>query len=170
METTVTGLFPDSATATRARQDLLAAGFPPEAITTLTRETKGLHDLLGEETSDALRGAAIGAGTGAVGLAVAAAAMSPLALGVFEAHWALAAPAGAAIGGAIGGVIGFLIGSATGHQVQEQYEVLIENGAQALAVNTDGRHAAIAFETLRRAGGVELSTSVHRKSHVRATA
>jgi gas vesicle protein len=170
METTVSGLFPDSRAASRAREELENGGFAPETIMVLTRDTEGLHELLGEETSDAARGAVVGGVVGAVGLAIAVVAMSSPPLLLFELHWVLAALAGVVVGGIAGALIGLLIGSATGHQVQEEYEAMIENGGQLLAVNTDARHAVAAFEALRRSGGAALSTSVHRKHHVRDSA
>lgn len=170
METTVTGLFPDATACKRAQQALESEGFQRQEITVLTRDSENLHELLGEETSDAARGAFVGAVVAAVGLSIAAAALALPPLSVFASHWAVCAAFGLVIGGVAGAVIGLLIGSGTGHQVQEEYEHMIERGGQVVAVNTDLRHATKAHAVLQRSGGSALSTSVHRKAHVRETA
>jgi uncharacterized protein YcfJ len=103
-------------------------------------------------------------------MAVAAAALAMPPLSVFESHWLICAAFGAVIGAVTGAVIGLLIGSGTGHQVQQEYEHMIELGGQLIAVNTDLRHATQAHSVLQRTGGLALSTSVHRKAHVSATA
>lgn len=170
METTITGLFPDPKKALDARRELLKAGFSTAELKTLTRDTEGLHDLLREETSDALRGTYVGVVTGALGFGLGAVLLSPLGFGVLPVHWLIAGTVGALLGGGAGGVIGLGIGSATGHQVQEQLQVSIENGAELLAVNTTGGMAGTAAEVLKRAGAIEVSTSVHARSHVRVPA
>ena len=170
METTVTGLFPDADAARRAQQELEREGFAPEAITLLTRDSPNLHQMLGEETSDAVRGAAVGGAVASFGMAIAGIALALPPLSVFDMHWAWCAVVGAMAGGVAGAVIGLLIGSGTGHQVQQEYEHLIEGGGQLVAVNTDGGHASRAHGVLQRSGGSLLSTSVHAKVHVGQTA
>ena len=165
METTITGLFATDALAHKARLDLEAAGFGAEHTMVITEETDHRHELLGEETSDAARGARLGALVGAIGMGIAGAALTLPPLSVFQGHFAVAALYGAMAGGVTGGLIGFLVGSATGHMVQEEYEHGIERGGVVVAVNTDRHHAAKAHDVLAHAGGQSLSTSVHRKHH-----
>ena len=168
METTVTGLFESASAAQRAVHDLGAAGFAAASITLITNETTDRHHLIGEETSDSARGAAIGAGVGGVGMAIGGIVMAVPPVDLFTMHPILAALLFGALGSLGGLVIGVLVGSATGHQVQEEYEHLIENGAVLLAVNTDGAHAHRAHQLLAEAGGTMLSTSVHRRHHTAA--
>lgn len=170
METTVTGLFSDADAAQRARQELEREGFGHGEITVLNKETDHLHELLGEETSDAERGAILGAVVGGIGAAIGAITLCLPPLEVFDAHWAIAALVGAGIGGVASAGIGFLVGSATGHQVQEEYEHCIEQGGQVIAINTDRAHAAKAYNMLERFGGQGLSTAVHHKHHAKETA
>jgi len=170
METTVTGLFPDAESARRARLELEKQGVPGASIDVLTRDTANLHALLREETADAERGAAVGSVVAGLGMAIGASALALPPLSVFPVPWPYAAMGGAVCGVIAGGIIGLLIGSGTGHQVQEEYESLIERGGIVLAINTDRAHAHQALAMLRRCGGQALSTSVHRKHHVRATA
>ena len=165
METTVTGLFATATAAQKARIALEAAGFAADHTMVITDETDHRHELLGEETSDGVRGARLGAVVGAVGMGIAGAAMALPPVSLFEIHFAMAALGGAAAGTLAGGLIGLLVGSATGHQVQEEYEHGIERGGVVVAVNTDRVHAGKAHEMLVAAGGQSLSTSVHAKHH-----
>jgi hypothetical protein len=165
METTITALFATADAAQRARRELEAAGFSKEHTMVITEQTEHRHELLGEETSDAVRGARLGAIVGAIGMGLGGAALTLPALSVFQGNPLVAAIYGAIAGGCTGGLIGLLVGSATGHQVQEEYEHGIEDGGVVLAVNTDGPHSAKALEVLTRTGGTSLSTSVHAKHH-----
>ena len=165
METTVSGLFATAAAAQKARHDLQSAGFPVEHTVVIDNETEHRHELLGEETSDAVRGSRLGAIVAAVGMAIGGAAMALPPVSLFEVHFLYAALGGALLGAVGGGIIGFLVGSATGHQVQEEYEHGIERGGVVVAVNTDGAHAHKAHDVMVRAGGHSMSTSVHSRHH-----
>jgi len=165
METTITGLFTTAAAAQQAQSALQAAGFGADHTMVINAETHHRHELLGEETSDAVRGSTLGGVVGAVGMAIAAVALALPPVSLLQVPVALAALGGAACGAVAGGLIGFLVGSATGHQMQEEYEYGIERGGVVVAVNTDRVHAAKAHEVLVRSGGHSLSTSVHRKHH-----
>ena len=168
METTVTGLFANANEVQQAQRELAEAGFAPAAITVITRDTDNRHELLGEETSDAARGVMLGAVVGGVGMAIGGAAITMLPAMPFEFHPLVGLLLGAVFGAATGALIGLLVGSATGHQVQEQYEHLIEAGNVLVAVNTDRVHAQKAHDVLQRLGGRELSTSVHRRHNAPA--
>ncbi|MFY9343115.1 MAG: hypothetical protein WAT39_11530 [Planctomycetota bacterium] len=170
METTVTGLFPDADSARRARLELERGGARADSIELITRETSHVHQLLGEETADAARGAGIGALVGGFGAAVAGAALALPPIALFATPWFLSALVAGVCGAAGGALIGLLIGSATGHQVQEEYEHSIERGGVVLAVNTDRLHAASTLSVLRSCGGTALSTSVHRRHRLHASA
>lgn len=170
METTVTGLFPDAEVAAKAQRELVREGFTAAEISLITRDSEDLHSLLGEETSDATRGAIIGGVVGAVCSACAGAVLALPPVQLFEVGWPFAALAGAFVGGVVAGAIGFLVGSATGHQVQEEYEHRIERGDQLIAINTDHQHATKALDMLQTFGGQLLSTAVHGRLHRRATA
>ncbi|MEO6595786.1 MAG: hypothetical protein ABIP94_13630 [Planctomycetota bacterium] len=165
METTVTGMFATAEAAQKARMELERAGLSPSSTVLISEATEHRHQLLGEETSDATRGSLLGAIVGALGMGVGGAAMALPPVSLFEAHFLMTGIAGGLCGAIAGGAIGFLVGSATGHQVQEHYENAIEHGGVVLAVNTDRVHAALAHSVLERAGGKDLSTSVHGKHH-----
>ena len=164
METTITALFATAEAAQKARRELESAGFGTDHTMVITEQTEHRHELLGEETSDGIRGGRLGAIVGAIGMGIGGAAVN-LPGSVFQGNPAVAAIYGAIAGGVTGALIGLLVGSATGHQVQEEYEHGIDDGGVVVAVNTDGPHSAKAVEVLTRAGGHSLSTSVHAKHH-----
>jgi hypothetical protein len=168
METTVTGVFGSAADAQRAAHELAEEGFGGEAIEVITSETEDRHARIGADTSDAVRGATIGASVGGIGMAIGGIAMSVPPLLLFELQPVFAALLFGALGAVAGLVIGLLVGSATGHQVQQEYEHVIENGGVLLAVSTDGARSARAQALLARCGGTMLSSSVHRQHHVQA--
>lgn len=163
METTVTAVFPDEDQAQKAVEALLGAGFTAEQVEQVHKDTPNRHQLLGAETSDAARGAWLGAFVGGGGMGFAGVLMSVPPLQLFELHPVLGALVFGALGGVGGAVIGWLVGSGTGHQVQEEYETLLDEGGVLIAVNTDRQHGVRAREVLVAAGGRALSTSVHRR-------
>ena len=164
METTVTGVFSTQDAARAAEVRLGDAGFAQDDIEHIDSGTPNRHQLIGEETSDLMRGAVLGAGVGALGMAIGGVAMAGP-IGLFEMSLVLATLVFGARGAMGGLVIGLLVGSATGHQVQEEYEHMIDAGGVLLAVNTDQSHATRAEQVLAEAGGQKLSVSVHRKHH-----
>jgi len=161
METTVTGVFADRQAAQGAVQQLESAGFGKECIELIDQGTPDIHHKIGEETSDLAGGARVGAAVGGVGGVIAGAAQAA----VFDAGPVVGALVGGAICAMAGAGIGVLIGSATGHQVQEEYEHVLERGGVLVAVNTDRNHASAANAVLARTGGSMLSTSTHRAHH-----
>lgn len=158
METTVTGVFADPQAAQRALQMLGSAGFGHERIDRIDHDTPDYRQKVGQETSDLARGALLGAALCAFGSALAGAGLA----GIWESTLLRGAAFGAVVGAVVGAAVGLLIGSATGHQVQEEYEHMLEGGAVLLAVNTDAAHATQARAILAQAGGTMLSTAVHR--------
>jgi hypothetical protein len=165
METTVIGRFESRGAAAKAAKLLRRAGFARDELVLIRQGSQHRHDLLLEETADALRGTVVGAVVGGIGAGIAGA----LAAGpVFGTPWALALVVGG-LGGAFGGgLLGYLIGSATGHQVQEHLEQRVAQGDVVLAVNTDTGHADRAHDVLRQAGSAEIARSVHRRHHAAA--
>ena len=164
METTVTGVFAADAQARAVVDQLVKAGFARENVMLVTADTPHRHELIGEETADSTRGAMFGAMVGGVAATVAAVAVFASFPG-FGVHAVWGGIGGAVFGVVGGGVIGFLVGSATGHQVQEEYEHVLDAGSVMVAVNTGGTQATKAHELLAAAGAAMLSTSVHRKHH-----
>lgn len=166
METTVTGMFADRQAAQNAVQQLETAGFGEACIELIDQGTPDIHHRIGKETSDVAGGALVGAVIGAVGGVIAGAALAA----VFGAGSVLGGLVGGAVGALAGAGIGVLIGSATGHQVQEEYEHVLERGGVLVAVNTDRSRASAASAVLARVGGSMLSRSTHRGHHARQRA
>jgi hypothetical protein len=140
-------------------EQLAQQGFAREDVMLVTADTPHRHELIGEETGDASRGAIVGVAVGGLGSLLAGAAISSL----FDAGLLVGGVVGALLGACAGGVIGLLVGSGTGHMVQEEYEHLLESGAVLLAVNTDRAHGANAQRLLAEAGATAVSSSVHRR-------
>jgi len=159
METTVTGVFTDEARGRAVMEQLVQQGFAREDVLLVTADTPHVHQLIGEETGDASRGAIIGVAVGGLGSLLAGAAISSL----FDASLLAGGAVGALLGAGAGGLIGLLVGSGTGHMMQEEYEHLLETGAVLLAVNTDRAHGANAQRLLAEAGAIGLSSCAHRR-------
>ncbi|HLQ36599.1 MAG TPA: hypothetical protein VK348_02270 [Planctomycetota bacterium] len=155
---TVTGMFKDENAASTAAGKLIADGFAKERISIVSAATPQIHEIVGAETSDVARGMLVGGLVGAAGGAVAGVALA----GVFGAGLLAAGIAGALICGLGGAALGLLIGSATGHQVQAEYEYLLEQGGVLLGVHTDRAHAAAVHAALAAAGAEHVSDSLHR--------
>ena len=131
----------------------------------LSRGSANLHDAIGAETSDGVRGMRVGAIVAAIGHAIGGAVISLPPVSLIQVHWAIAAAVGAVVGAIAGAMIGYFIGAITGQQVQAEYEAEIARGGELLAVNTDGAHASKAYAVLQRCGGEQLSTAVHGANH-----
>jgi len=160
MTTTITAVFPSETHAIQAVRSLLVAGFDEACIEVIRDDTPDRHRLVGWETSDWLRGALLGGVIGALGMLVSAWAMTgPLAAIDMDTGAALIDFGG--FGAVFGSMIGLLVGSGTGHQQQEHYEYLLENGSVLLAVNACRRRAKMVLCLLTIAGGKGRSTSVH---------
>ncbi len=159
METTITGVFNNVADADRVIQQLVASGFPRDAIVLVTSDNPNRHAILGAETSDVTRGFATGTTVAGIGGMIGGIVLSSF----FGASFWAGALVGATIGALGGAVLGSLIGSGTGHQVQEEYEHMLETGAVVIAVDTDREHAQRAQSILHAGGGSALSRSVHRR-------
>lgn len=170
METTITGLFHDAEAVQRARRALEQEGFRDESITLLSNDSENLHDTLGEETCDGVRGMWFGGVIAAIGMGIGGAVISLPPVSLIQAHWLIPAGAGVVIGALSGALLGYFIGAITGQQVTQEYEAELARGGQLLAVNTDSFHAAKAQTVLERCGGSALSTAVHSKTHVQQTA
>jgi outer membrane lipoprotein SlyB len=152
-------VFPNVADADRVIQQLVASGFARDAIVLVTNDNPNRHEILGEETSDVTRGFATGTTVAGIGGMVGGMVLSSF----FGASVWTGAAVGAAIGALAGAVLGSLIGSGTSHQVQEEYEHLLDSGAVVIAVDTDREHAHRAQRILHAGGGSALSRSVHRR-------
>jgi hypothetical protein len=162
VETTITGILASREQATEVVRQIEAAGVPHAAIAQITKDTPNRHAILGKETADLARGIYLGGIVGGIGGVVAGAAMTTL-VPSFPLSPVTGALVFGVLGAIAGGGIGVLVGSATGHQVQEEYEHMLEHGGVLVAVNTDRVHATRVYDLLHAAGASALSTSVHMR-------
>jgi hypothetical protein len=150
MTVTISRLYDDYATASRAVQELAAAGVPRSEISVVASNADNWyagHDAAADRTArggkidrdrdgtdDRAEGAAVGAGIGATlgGAAGLLAGLGLLAIPglgpVVAAGWLAATAAGAAAGGATGGIIGALGESGIGEDEAHVYAEGVRRG------------------------------------------
>ncbi|MBA4696914.1 MAG: hypothetical protein H2069_05990 [Legionella sp.] len=139
-----TEIFKDQASAEKAYQDAIKAGYKPEDINVLMSEEthKKYHDsVLVKEGSKASTGLGVGSATGAVlgGIAAAIAAVGT-ALVIPGAGLVIAGPlaaglAGAGAGSIAGGMVGALIGWGIPEEKAKAFELGIKSGGVVLGVH-----------------------------------
>ena len=133
MANIVTGIFHKSYDATRAVDDLHAAGFMTDDISVLTSESTSEHAFAVKTGSKVGEGAAIGAGVGGAiaALVVGLTAVGVVAsggLGLVAAGPIVAALAGAGAGAAAGGLVGGLVGLGIPEHEAKYYDGAIQKG------------------------------------------
>jgi len=162
---TVAGVFDDRSDAEKALNELKDAGFTPDQVSVVakdTRETKDMverSDMGGAETSGIGTGALLGGlFGGAAGWLIGIGALAIPGIGPVVAAGALATTiGGAAVGAVAGGLIGALVGAGIPEEDARTYETHVKEGrilitAQA-ATPTAAQAAQDAFE---RFGGTEV--------------
>ena len=141
--TSVFGIYTDTANAERAVQALKDAGFSNNDISALFPDKKGTKDFAHEKNTKAPEGATTGAGTGALlggglGWLAGIGALAIPGLGPFIAAGPImAALAGAGVGGAVGGLTGALIGMGIPEYEAKRYEGRVKEGGILLSVHSD---------------------------------
>jgi len=162
---TVAGVFNNQSDAQQALNELKAAGFSPDQISVVakdTRETQSMvesSDMDGAETTGAGTGALLGGVTGGIaGWLVGIGALAIPGIGPIVAAGALATTlGGAAIGAAAGGLIGALVGAGIPEEDARVYETHVRDGrilitAQA-TTTAESQSARDAFD---RFGGADV--------------
>lgn len=180
MSHTVAGVFNEPRHAEMALNELKDAGFTPDQVSVVardTRETKDMverSDMAGAETSGATAGAFLGGITGGiVGWLVGIGALAIPGIGPIVAAGPIAAALGtagatAAAGAGIGVVAGGLIGALTGWGFSEAeakaYQDGVERGDILLAIEVpdDGDIDDRVEDVLKRDGGDRVSTGTVR--------
>jgi hypothetical protein len=170
---TVAGVFPVQTQAQQALQDLQTAGFAPQRVSVIARDTERARDVAEETGAEVPTGAAAGAGAGAVlgGLAgwlIGIGALAIPGIGPVVAAGPIAAALGvggttAAVGAGVGAVAGGLVGALTGWGFSEsearEYQERVGRGDILLAVEVpDDQDTGRAEDILRRSGGERVST------------
>jgi len=143
MGTSVFGIAQSRDQASRIVEALRVAGFPYSAISALSSDKSGTHDLAAVKETKAPEGAATGAGAGglvggALGLLAGIGALAIPGVGpLIAAGPILATLSGTAVGAAVGGVAGALVGLGIPEYEAKRYEGKIIGGSVLLAVHTD---------------------------------
>ena len=162
---TVAGVFNDQSDAQQALNALKAAGFSPDQVSVVakdTSETKTMvesSDMGGAETSGIGAGALMGGlFGGAAGWLVGIGALAIPGIGPIVAAGALATTlGGAAIGAAAGGLIGALVGAGIPEEDARGYETHIREGRILITAQaTTATEAQSARDAFDRYGGTDV--------------
>jgi hypothetical protein len=158
MSHTVAGVFDDTRHAEMALNELKDAGFSPEQVSVVAKDTGETEsmvehsDMAGAETTGAGTGALLGGITGGIaGWLVGIGALAIPGIGPVVAAGALATTlGGAAIGAAAGGLIGALVGAGIPEEDARGYETYVRQGRVLLTAQAStaqqAQKARAAFE------------------------
>jgi uncharacterized membrane protein len=150
MHTTVTGVFPNQRLASLATRNLVSAGFRPDEVQVVDASTPARHEFIERSTLDTKRAVILGLVFGAIGGALAGAALA----GVFGLWQAVVV--GGLAAGAGGAVLGLFVGRSTKSQVQEELEHQVDAGTVLVSVSTDSAHGAGLQGLLAKEGGSSM--------------
>jgi len=173
---TVAGVFNNQSDAQRALNELKSAGFTPEQVSVVakdTSETKAMveqSDMGGAETTGAGTGALLGGLTGGIaGWLVGIGALAIPGIGPIVAAGALATTlGGAAIGAAAGGLIGALVGAGIPEEDARTYETHVKEGRILITAQaTDAAQMQGARDAFDRFGGSDVRA--YDMSHTTST-
>lgn len=157
MTRTIAGLFPDAESAERAIVDLKNAGFGPDRIGVVLRDSREAAEMADEQgtatTEGGVAGSLIGITAGAV-LAATGTLVIP-GIGPFVSAGILAT---SLVGGAAGWLVGALVGLGIPKDEAQYYEDRVQRGSALVTVDAAEReHEA---RTILRGNGAE--TIEHR--------
>jgi hypothetical protein len=179
MTITVSRLFDDYDTASRAVRDLEAAGIRRDDISIVASNADNWYSSDGSRkvdrdadgTDDRAEGAATGAGVGATvggvaGLLAGLGLMAIPGLGpVVAAGWLAATAAGAAAGGVTGGIVGALTQAGVSEEDAHVYAEGVRRGGTLVTARVpDGERARIDGILDRSAVNIRDRANVYRKS------
>jgi len=162
---TVAGVFETHDHAEKALNELKDAGFTPDQISVVakdTRETKTMverSDMDGAETSGIGTGALLGGLTGGLaGWLVGIGALAIPGIGPIVAAGALATTlGGAAVGAVAGGLIGALVGAGIPEDDARAYETHVKEGRILITAQATNREQAqAARDAFDRFGGTDV--------------
>jgi hypothetical protein len=162
---TVVGVFDGPDPAERALNALKDAGFTPEQVSVVakdTRETQSMvdrSDMAGAETTGAATGAFLGGITGGVaGWLVGIGALAIPGIGPIVAAGALATTlGGAAVGALAGGLIGALVGAGIPEEDARTYETHVREGRILITAHAPtSQQAQDARDAFDRYGGADV--------------
>lgn len=162
---TVAGAFDEPRHAEMALNDLKDAGFSPDQVSVVARDTKESEAMVdrsnmgGAETAGAGTGALLGGITGGIaGWLVGIGALAIPGIGPIVAAGALATTlGGAAVGAVAGGLIGALVGAGVPEEDARSYETHVKEGRILLTAQAATREQAQrARDAFDRHGGRDV--------------
>ena len=162
---TVVGVFDGPNHAEMALTELKDAGFAPNQVSIVAKDTREGRDLVessgmeGAETTGAATGAVLGGITGGIlGWLVGIGTLAIPGIGPIVAAGALATTlGGAAVGATAGGLIGALVGAGVPEEHARGYEESVGRGQILLTVHaTDSTQAERARQVFEQHGGADV--------------
>jgi hypothetical protein len=150
METCVTGIFSDRATANVATRALVAVGFRRDNVEIVDASSVRRRTRIALRVADSRRAMATGALLGGIG-----GAGSALLAGTGGVT-ALVAGLALALGGAL---LGLVVGRSTTSQIRAELEGELDAGRVLVTVTTDAAHAALLTSILAADGGTSVVSS-----------
>ena len=172
--TSVLGIYKNRDHASRAVEQITAAGFSHDSISVLLPDSPSTQAFAHEKNTKAPEGAATGVTTGgvvggALGLLAGIGALAIPGVGpLIAAGPIMAALAGVGVGGAVGGVIGTLVGMGIPEYEAKRYEGRVKDGGVLLSVHCDTKHQiTLAKSLLQSTGAEDISSTGETASSTR---
>jgi hypothetical protein len=164
--TAVFGIYPTSAHAERAVDELVLAGFPSAAISVLLQDYRGTKDFAHQKDTKAPEGTTTGVTAGGViggtlGVLAGIGALAIPGLGPFIAAGPIMGGlAGLGVGGAVGGLIGALVGMGIPEYEAKRFEGRLKNGGVLLSVHCDtSEEIDSAKDVLKETGAEDIAST-----------
>src|ERR1700676_1760817 len=165
-KTAVFGIYPTSAQAERAVDDLVRVGFPSANVSVLLQDYRGTRDFAHHKDTKAPEGTTTGVATGGIlggtlGVLAGIGAIAIPGLGPFIAAGPImAGVAGMGGGGGLGGHIGALGGRGIPEYEAKRYEGRLKSGGVLLSVHCDtSKEIDRAKEILKATGAEDISST-----------
>jgi hypothetical protein len=164
--TAVFGIYKTRASAEKAVDNLISAGFPSGDVSVLLPDIESSKNLAHEKNTKAPEGAttgvaAGGAAGGALGLLVGLGALAIPGLGPFLAAGPIvSALAGLGVGGAVGGMVGALVGMGIPEYEAKRYEGHVKEGGILLSIHCDrSEEVSRAKDILNHTGATDIAST-----------
>ena len=164
--TAVFGIYPTTAKAEYAVDQLVVTGFAQQDISVLLPDNQSSKEFAHEKNTKAPEGTAAGVTAGGVvggtlGLLAGIGALAIPGVGpIIAAGPIMGALAGLGVGGAVGGLVGALVGMGIPEYEAKRYEGRIKDGGVLLSVHCDtSAEIDSAKEILKHSGAEDISSA-----------
>jgi hypothetical protein len=174
--TAVFGIYKTRASAEKAVDDLISAGFPSADVSVLLPDVQSTKELAHEKNTKAPEGTTTGVATGGavggtLGLLAGIGTLAIPGLGPFIAAGPImGALAGLGVGGAVGGIVGALVGMGIPEYEAKRYEGHVKNGGILLSVHCDrSEDVTRAKDILKNTGAGDIASTGEARSDSETT-